>query len=354
MQDKCRVVLPGNHEQSPADMFAGMAAWCKDNHVTHDRYGEGELIQSFEQKVATLLGFESGLFVITGTMTQPTALQIACEERRCHNVAMHPSSHIYIHENQGYQLQNRFNVLTVGKPFQPWTVDSIAQIPDEIGAVLYELPMREIGGQLPSFEALEAIKHHCNQSNIHLHMDGARLWETSAFFGKAYDEIAHGFNSAYVSLYKGIGGLGGAMLVGDKEFIDKASVWMHRQGGSVYHRTPYIVAAAMQFEQRLKLMPALFERTKQVYQILKEFPLLTPNPEKPQANMLHIHLPVGYDRAVELRDTLAKEKSVWMGNPQRGQLPQQSYIEWYVGDRLLSMSDEDLRQYLTLLSKGCV
>ncbi|MCW8347521.1 beta-eliminating lyase-related protein [Vibrio sp. ZSDZ65] len=354
MQDKCRVVLPGNRERSPAQMFAEMATWCEQHEVEHDRYGEGKLIQAFEQKIATLLGFEAGLFVITGTMAQPTALQIACEERECRNVAMHPSSHIYLHENQGYQLQNRFNVFPVGKPYQPWTVSAIASIPDRLGAVLYELPMREIGGQLPNFSELEEIKRYCQSQDIHLHMDGARLWEAAAFYQKSYNDIAIGFNSVYVSLYKGVAGLGGAMLVGDKAFIEKARVWMHRQGGSVYHRTPYIVAAAMQFEQKISALPKLFERTQQVYTMLEQYPRLTANPTQPQANMLHIHLPLSQQQACELRDKLAIELGVWIGNPQQGILPNQSFIEWYVGDRLLEISDDELHQYLALIEQACV
>ncbi|MCL9775993.1 threonine aldolase family protein [Vibrio methylphosphonaticus] len=353
MQGKCRVVLPGNREPSPAQMFTEMATWCEQHGVEHDRYGEGTHIQAFEQKIATLLGFEAGLFVITGTMAQPTALQIACEERQCHNVAMHSSSHIYLHENQGYQLQHRFNLLPVGKPYQPWTVSAIASIPDRLAAVLYELPMREIGGQLPTFNELEEIKRYCQSQGIHLHMDGARLWESAAFYQKPYNEIAMGFNSVYVSLYKGIGGLGGAMLVGDKDFIGKARVWMHRQGGSVYHRTPYIVTAAMQFEQKLSVLPKLFERTQQIYAMLEQYPSLTPNPSQPQANMLHIHLPLSQQQACKLRDKLATEYSVWIGNPQQGMLPQQSYIEWYVGDRLLEMSDDELHRCLALIERGC-
>ena len=73
MQSECKFVLPGNHHPEPVEVFESMAQWCPQHNVKHDVYGEGELIQGFEQKVADLLGFEAGLFVITGTMTQPTA-----------------------------------------------------------------------------------------------------------------------------------------------------------------------------------------------------------------------------------------------------------------------------------------
>ncbi|MCZ4339276.1 threonine aldolase family protein [Shewanella colwelliana] len=350
MQNKCKYVLPGNHRPQPAELFESMAQWCRKNDVKHDIYGEGDLIQSAEQKIADLLGFEAGLFVITGTLAQPTALQLACISRNCFNVAMHQSSHIYLRERQGFQMQNRFNVLPVGDPYVPWLLEDLEAIPDKIGAVLYELPMREIGGQLPSFDALNDIKQHCEKLGVHLHMDGARLWEAAAFYNKTYKEIAQGFNSVYVSMYKGINGLSGAFLLGDKEFIKKAGVWMKRQGGNVYHRSPYVVAAMMQFDERLAKMPTFFERTKQLTSFLAEFENITPNPTHPQSNIIHLYFPKGKTDAVHIRDVLAKEHSIWIGNPQQAALPNQSFVEWYIGDYLQEIDDKSLKEILSKIN----
>ncbi len=139
------------------------------------------------------------------------------------------------------------------------------------------------------------------------------------------------------------------MLVGSKELIELASLWMKRQGGNVYHRTPYVVSAAMQFDERLLQMPSLFERTQQIYRIVAEFPQFALNPVKPQSNMLHLMFPVSYERLVELRDQLAKEKGVWIGRPQTMEQPNMSKIEWYVGDNLLGMTDDQLRDVLQWL-----
>jgi threonine aldolase len=72
-------------------------------------------------------------------------------------------------------------------------------------------------------------------------------------------EIAAGFDSVYLSLYKGIGGLSGAL--GSHEFVACAAEWFKRQGGNVIHRSPYVVPAAMQFDARLACMPACFRRS---------------------------------------------------------------------------------------------
>ncbi|MES2048589.1 MAG: beta-eliminating lyase-related protein [Pseudomonadota bacterium] len=349
LRASCHTILPGHRQPSPAETFSAMAQWCETNQIKHDTYGEGELVQQFEEKIATLLGMPAALFCITGTMTQVTALRLACFKRRNNLVALHPSSHILKHERSNFQLLDLFKVVQLGDSYRPWTVADLQSFADPIAAVQYELPMREIGGQLPSWDELDAIKTHCQEKNIHLHMDGARLWEASSGIGRSLAEIAEGFNSVYVSFYKGIGGLGGAMLLGSEEFIAQARVWMHRQGGSVFRRSPYVVAAAMQFDQRLAAIPACFARTQWLFDCLKDYPQFTPNPAAPQSNMLHLYLPVNKAKATEVRNRIAREHGVWLfGNAVNTALPEQCMFEWYVGDQLVAMPDAEVRRALDL------
>jgi len=209
--------------------------------------------------------------------------------------------------------------------------------------------MREIGGQLPAWEELEAIKAHCKARGAHLHMDGARLWEAAAGMGRSPAELAAGFDSVYVSLYKGIGGMAGAVLAGSAAFVARAAEWFRRQGGDVYQRSPYVVAAAMQFDVRLAAMPSYFARTEWLYEQLAAFPLLRPNPARPQANMLHVHLPVSKERAIAIRDAIAREHGVWLfGRANHAALPESSYVEIYVGENLVCADDAAVVLALTL------
>ena len=344
---RCHTVFPGHRARSPADMYAAMAAWCEANHVEHDVYGSGELIESFENRIAALLGFEAAVFCISGTMTQVTALRLASQDRGGAPVALHPTSHIFVHERANHQLLGHFAALRVGDPHRPFSAADLAALPDRLGAVGLEIPMREIGGQVPSWSELEAIKAHCKARGAHLHMDGARLWEAAAGYGKPVADIAAGFDSVYVSLYKGVGGLGGAMLAGSTDFVARASEWFKRQGGNVIHRSPYVVAAAMQFDARIAAMPDCFRRTEFLYEALRAHPEIRVNPARPAANMLHLHLPVSRERALAIRDELAERHGIWLFNRvSHGVLPDTSYFELYVGDNLLAASDERIRTAL--------
>ena len=351
LRSRCHTVLVGHRQASVAEELAVMSAYCNVHHVEHDTYGEGEFIASFEHKIATLTGFESGVFGITGTLAQSVALRLACSDRGSELVGLHASAHVLKHENSNYQMLDHFKSVLIGEPTRIWKAADLERIPDRLGAVALELPMRELGGQLPDWHELQHIKKICQERHIHLHMDGARLWEAQAAYDRSLVEITNGFHSVYVSFYKGIGAMGGAMLLGSKEFTARARAWMQRMGGNVYRRSPYVISAAMQFDQRLAVMPDCLERARQVAALLGQFPRMQINPAIPQTNLFHLYLPAGAARAIEIRNQIAQQHGIWLFNRAiNAALPDQSYFEWYVGDNLLAQSDEQVIKALTLLN----
>jgi len=336
---------------APADDFQAMADWCRRNAVAHDRYGSGELLQAFEAKIACLLGFPAARYCLSGVASQAVALRLACDTGGSDRVLTHPTSHLLLHENHNAQLYDWFRLLRIGSPHRPLSLETLRSHPDPVAAVLYELPWREIGGQLPDWDELEAIKAWAGERGVHLHMDGARLWEAAAGYGKPLAEVCRGFDSVYVSFYKGIGALAGAMLLGSGDFIGRARVDMQRQGVLTFRQTPFVVSAAMQFDQRLAAMPEYLQRTRELFGILEQYPLLTPNPGKPHCNMLHLYLPVSAAEANAIRDAIAEKHRIWLFNGANdAALPNQSYFEWYVGDNLLDMDDAVLHLALRSLS----
>jgi hypothetical protein len=107
----------------------------------------------------------------------------------------------------------------------------------------------------------------------------------------------------------------------------------------------------MQFEQRVAAMPAYFERTRFLFDVLRDHPVLRVNPAQPQANMLHVHLPVSRERALEIRRELARDHGIWPFNRvSHGMLPDTSFFEIYVGDNLLDAPDGRVREAVALLA----
>jgi threonine aldolase len=85
------------------DRLAALADATGENERV-DMYGSGERIERLEQQIAELLGKETAVFMPTGTMAQQIALRIWSERRGFRTVAFHPTCHLELHEQKGYQL----------------------------------------------------------------------------------------------------------------------------------------------------------------------------------------------------------------------------------------------------------
>ncbi|WP_193162620.1 threonine aldolase family protein [Microbulbifer hainanensis] len=209
-----------------------------------DVYGGGALIEDFEHEVAELLGKEAAVFMPSGTQAQPIALRLWADRARTPYVALPATSHLQLHEHNAYQVLYGLKGITLGAAAEVPTLADLQQAArDPLAAILLELPMREIGGQLPGWDDLVAQSQWAREQGIKLHLDGARLWQCPPHYGRSLAEIAALFDSVYVSFYKDLGGIAGAVLAGDADFIASAKVWQRRAGGNLYALYPYVIAA---------------------------------------------------------------------------------------------------------------
>jgi threonine aldolase len=350
LREACHTVYPGFRTTSPAETFSGLAAWCEAGGVRHDAYGEGGLIAEFEAKMAALLGKPAAVFMPSGTMAQLIAVRIWTERRRLDRFGLHPTSHLLLHEREGYQALLRLHGVPVGDRHRPVLAPDLEIVAQPLACLLVELPAREIGGQAPSWDELEALKGGAISLGLPLHMDGARLWECRAFYERSHAEIAEGFGSIYVSMYKGLGGLAGAVLAGEAAFIAEARLWQRRMGGNLVTQTALVASAAMRLETRLALMDALYARALSLAVTLGGVPGIRVNPATPQSNMMHLFFDAPRQVVLERRDEIAKTDGVWVINdPRTTSVPGWCASELYVGDTLLEIDNAEVLQRLVRL-----
>lgn len=159
-----------------------MAAWCEARGVTYDVYGDGALIAEFEHKVALRLGKPAAAFMPSGTMAQMIAVRLWTQRASLDRFGLHPTSHLRLHEREAYQALFHLHGFPVGGPLRPMVADDFAATEQPLACLLMELPIREAGGQLSSWDELTGLKAAARERGIALHMDGARLWESRAFY----------------------------------------------------------------------------------------------------------------------------------------------------------------------------
>ena len=254
-----------------------------------DIYGEGHIIEDFQNKMAQLLGKGTAAFFPSGTMAQQIALRIWCDEKKLNKVAYHPLCHLEIHEMDGLKEIHHIKTILLADKDRVIELEDVVNLEEDIACLLLELPQREIGGQLPSFETLQQISAYCHEKSIMLHLDGARLLEVLPYYKKTAAEICDLFDSVYMSFYKGIGGIAGAVLAGDKDFIEKSKVWRKRYGGTLISLYPYILSADYYFDKRVNLMEQYYKSAMELAKLFNECKDIYTIPEVPVSNMFHVH-----------------------------------------------------------------
>jgi threonine aldolase len=349
LRRRCTIHVPGHAIQAPGAELARIGQWCQKRGWHADRYGEGELIEAFERKVATMLGKAAAVFMPSGTMAQLIALRIWCERAGVRRIAMHATSHLELHEEHAYAHLHGLDVTLLGARERPTEARDLAALfPASAAtsvatvappaALLVELPAREIGGRLPAWAEIEALSTLAKSLGVRLHMDGARLWEAREYFApKSLADLCAPFDSVYVSFYKGIGALAGAMLLGAEDFIAEARIWRRRHGGTLVQLHPFVASAAMRLDMQLAKMPAYRARALDFAAGLSTIDGVVIDPQPPQVNLFHAHFAAPPSALTAARDQIASEDGAWLA--QRigpGKTPGRSSTEIYVGDNLLS------------------
>jgi len=69
-----------------------------------DRYGDGGVVEEFEDWMTSMLGTEAAAVFPSGTMAQQIALRIHCQRRGLDTVAYHPTCHLELHEHGGHAI----------------------------------------------------------------------------------------------------------------------------------------------------------------------------------------------------------------------------------------------------------
>ncbi|TQR29804.1 threonine aldolase family protein [Brevibacillus brevis] len=313
-----------------------------DGNVEGDMYGTGELIENFQCKMAEYLGKESAVFFPSGTMAQQIALRIWCDEKGIKKVAYHPLCHLEIHEEDGLKELHQIEAVLLADKNSVIELDDVLDMDDDIACLLLELPQREIGGQLPAYENLEAISRYCREKGIRLHLDGARLLEILPYYQKTADEVCALFDSVYVSFYKGIGGIAGAILAGDEDFTKQSKVWKRRHGGDLISLYPYIVTAEYHFEQRKHKFSQYYEHAKELAALYNQCQGISTRPTVPVSNMFHVHANLPKEELERIMVSLSEETGIGFTHYVRQDDESSSSYEVSIGDRYAMIPKEEL------------
>lgn len=324
-----------------------------DLDETSDIYGMG-IVEALEEKVAGLLGKEAAAFFPTGTMAQQVALRCWAGRTGNPTVALHSLAHPEVHERKALsEVSGLRPVPLTSEPRLP-TADEVRDFEEPFGSLMLELPLRDAGFVLPTFEELNDVVRAAHERDAVVHFDGARLWETTVHFGRPLDEIAGLADSVYVSFYKSLDGYGGAALAGPRSLVEEAKTWRHRYGGMVFQQFPTVLSALAGLERELPRLPDYVRHARMVAAALREgfaaagVPWARVHPAQPHTHEFQIWLP--YDAEVLAEAALRQGEEtgtlLFSGHWNRGG-PDLAFTEVHVRAAGLTWTADDVKAAVT-------
>ncbi|WP_027883536.1 threonine aldolase family protein [Meiothermus rufus] len=214
--------------------------------VGDDVYGEDPTVNRLEALAAEMLGFETGLFMPSGTMTNQVALMLHL--KRGQEVIAPKGAHIYEYEPGSLAVLSGGTIRLVEAPYgipDPEAVraaihTSVHQAPT--GLIALENTHNYAGGTVVPLEAQQAIQRVAREAGLPTHLDGARLFNAAVALQRSPQEVARGFTTVSICLSKGLGAPVGSLLLMPQAY--RAEAWRYRKllGGGM--RQAGVLAAA--------------------------------------------------------------------------------------------------------------
>jgi threonine aldolase len=303
---RCTDSFQGNGLVKPAELLATI-----DPEVEPDLYGEGGVVADLEHEMADRLGKPAAVFLPSGTMAQAATLRVHADDNGFRTVLWHSHCHLARHEGEAYARLHGLVGRVIGDPDRVIAVSDLETVAEGFAALLLELPQRDLGGQLPPFDALAAQAEWARERAA-AHLDGARLWEAAAGYGRSPAEIAGLFDTVYVSFYKGVGALPGCCVAGSEQHVAEVKEWRKRLGGTLFALWPGAASARRLLPAALAEMPARMEHAIAIAEAVSKVSGVRPVPAVPQTPMMHLLLNTTTERYAERANRLAETDRFWV------------------------------------------
>ncbi len=275
--------------------------------VGDDVYGDDPTMNELERKAAEMLGKEAALFMASGTMGN--AVAVMSHIQRGNEVILSDTAHIVAHEVGGAAVLSQAFIRTLHFKDGLFDAEQIrAAIRDRsnihypyTGLICVEEPLAT--GKVVPLERLQKVYQMAKEENIPVHMDGARIFNAATALGVDVKEIAACTDSVMFCLSKGLCAPVGSMLVGSKEYIERARRNRKMLGGGMRQCGFLAAAGLIALEVMTKRLQEDHDNAKYMAQRLQKMPSVTLDMNSVEINMVFFKL----DAPKEVIDSLPEK-----------------------------------------------
>ena len=270
---------------------AAMRRAMAEAEVGDDVYAEDPTVNRLQSRAAEIFEREAALFFPSGSMANLTAIktwthhgtELICEAQ----------AHIYLYEMAGLAAIAGCMPNTVPAPGGVLTWDLIEPLirphiyyRAQTALIELENTHNMHGGTVYPKEISDDICERAHAAGLPVHLDGARIFNASVALGRSVADLTGKFDSVMFCLSKGLGAPVGSMLVGSREFIDKARVTRKLLGGGMRQAGILAAAGLVALEETPKLLHRDHENARHLAEGLARIPGVSIDPKKVVTNIL--------------------------------------------------------------------
>ena len=256
-----------------------------------DVFGDDPTVNALQQRIAADLGFESALFMPSGTQSNLCALMSHCQ--RGDEYLVGQMAHTYRFEGGGAAVLGSIQPQPL--PNQADGTLALTDIeaaikPDDAHFARTRLLALENtwGGQVLPMAYIEQATALAHARGLATHLDGARLFNAAVAAGVAARAITRHFDSVSVCFSKGLGTPAGSALCGSRELIARAHRWRKMAGGAMRQSGVLAAAAIYALDHHVLRLAEDHAHAQRLAQGLQG--LRGVNVARPQTNMVFVDL----------------------------------------------------------------
>ncbi|MBR9727301.1 low-specificity L-threonine aldolase [Shewanella intestini] len=267
-----------------------MRAAMASAEVGDDFYGDDPSVNDLQDHAADMFGFDSALFVTSGTQANLLALMAHCDRG---------DEYICGQQAHNYQFEGGGAAVLGSIQPQPLTNQADGSIllsdieqaikPNDIHFAQTKLLSLEntIGGKVLPQAYLAQAQALAFNHGLKIHLDGARVANAAVAQQTSISDVVQYFDSVSICLSKGLCAPVGSILLGDEKLIQKATRWRKMLGGGMRQAGILAAAAKLALTDQVQRLEQDHHHASLLANLLAEMPEF--NVDSAQTNIVFAH-----------------------------------------------------------------
>lgn len=279
--------------------------------VGDDVYAEDPTINRLQARAAEVFDREAALFVPSGSMGNLLAIktltspgtEVICEER----------AHVNLYEMASMSAIAGCMPRPVAAPDGILTWQMIEPLirakkydASQTGLVSLENTHNMHGGTVYPPAIADDICERAHAAGIPVHLDGARIFNAAVALGRDVASLTRKFDLVMFCLSKGLGAPVGSMLVGSREFIERARIGRKMLGGGMRQAGVLAAAGLVALEETPKILHRDHENARHLAEGLAQIEGIAIDSKKVVTNIVIFDVSATGRTAAEICDDLGK------------------------------------------------